>query len=220
VATGNLEEKKEMKFTKIAIFVTLLTMASTTFATTGVANSNTVSPTLQISATVQDAVQLTLSTGSNLAGTSCAITPGGGDYQMSFGTVDALAINAVSCGAKYLASGGSSTVYYTDYQLTPTFTGQAANTATGTIKAYVSANTLPSSVSLVYDTAKNGTNPANATQFTAMPTTSGTAYTLASGPFTSGTALHPFVGVAISNANGAGTTGSGSATITYTLTVQ
>ncbi len=126
----------------------------------------------------------------------------------------------MTCGAKYLAGGGSNTVYYTDYQITPTFTGQAANTASGTIKAYVSANTLPTSVTIMYDTNKNGTNPANATQFTAMPTTSATAYTLASGPFTSGTALHPFVGVAISNANGAGTTGGGSATITYTLTVQ
>lgn len=209
-----------MKRTTLAILATLLTMASTTFATTGVANSNTVSPTLQISATVQDAVQLTLSTGNNLAGTSCVISPGGGDYQMTFGTIDALAINNVTCGAKYLASGGSSTVYYTDYQITPTFTGQAANTATGTIKAFVTPNSLPTSVTVVYDTNKNGTNPANATQFTAMPTTAAAAYTLASGPFTSGTALHPFVGLAISSANGAGTTGTGNATITYTLTVQ
>lgn len=210
-----------MKRMTLAIFATLLTMASTTFAATGAANTNTVSPTLSISATVQSAVQLTLSTGTNLAGTSCAITAGAGtDYQMSFGNVDALAINAPTCGAKYLASGGSNTVYYTDYQVTPTFTGQANNTASGSIKAYVSANTLPTSVTIVYDTNKNGTNPANATQFTAMPVTAGTAYSLASGPFVSGTAIHPFVGVAISNANGAGTTGPGSATITYTLTVN
>ena len=105
-----------MKRMTLAIFATLLMMASTTFAATSATNTNTVSPTLQISATVQSAVQLTLSTGTNLAGTSCAITPGGGtDYQMSFGTVDALAITPVTCGAKYLASGPSNTVYYTDY---------------------------------------------------------------------------------------------------------
>jgi hypothetical protein len=208
-----------MKRITLAIFATLLTMASTTFAATSATGTNTVAPTLQVSATVQSAVQLTLSTGTNLAGTSCAITPGGGtDYQMSFGTVDGLAITPVTCGAKYPASGGSNAVYYTDYQVTPAFSGQAANSASGTITAYVSANSLPTSAAIVYDTAKNGTNPANATGFTAMGTTAGTAYTLANGPFTSGTAIHPFIGVAISS--GAGTAGAGSATITYTLTVQ
>ena len=210
-----------MKRMTLAIFATLLTMATTTFAATGAANTNTISPTLSISATVQDAVQLTLTTGTNLAGTSCAISAGAGtDYQMSFGNVDALAITPVTCGAKYLAGGGSNTVYYTDYQVTPTFAGQAANTASGSIKAYVSSSTLPSSVTIVRDTANTGTNPGSATGFSAMPTTAGTAYSIASGPLTSGTALHPFIGVAISNANGAGTTGAATATITYVLTVQ
>jgi hypothetical protein len=221
VATGNLEEKKEMKFTKFAIFATLLTMASTTFAATQAANTNTVSPTLQISATVQDAVQLTLSTGTALAGgASCTINPGGGDYQMSFGNVDALAINPATCGNKYLASGGSNTVYYTDYQVTPTFTSQPNNTAAASVKAYMSASTLTSNVGIVRDTANTGTNPADATGFTAMPTTLATAYSIATGPLTSGTALHPFVGVTISNANGASMTGAQTATITYVLTVN
>jgi len=210
-----------MKRTSLAILATLLMMASTTFAATG-ATGTTVSPTLQISANVQSAVQLTLSTGTNLAGTSCVINAGGNppDYTMSFGNVDALAINAVTCGAKYPASGGSNAVYYTDYQVTPTFAGQASNTASGSIKAYVSANGMPSSVTIVRDSANTGTNPADATQFTAMPNTLATAYSIATGPLTSGTALHPFVGVAISTANGAGTSGAGTATITYVLTVQ
>jgi hypothetical protein len=211
-----------MKFTKLAIFATLLTMASTTFAATQAANTNTVSPTLVISATVQDAVQLTLSTGTGLAGgTSCTVSAGGGgDYQMSFGNVDALAINAASCGNKYLASGGNNTVYYTDYQVTPTFTSQANNTSSGSVKAYMSASTLTSNVGVVRDTANTGTNPANATQFTAMPTTLATAYSIATGPLTSGTALHPFIGVTISNANGTSLTGPQTATITYVLTVN
>lgn len=211
-----------MKRTSLAILATLLTMASTTFAATGAVGTNTVSPTLQISANVQSAVQLTLSTGTNLAGTSCVISAGGNppDYQMSFGNVDALAINAVTCGAKYPALGGSNAVYYTDYQVTPTFAGQGNNTASASIKAYVSANSMPSSVTIVRDSANTGTNPADATQFSAMPTTLATAYSIATGPLTSGTALHPFVGVAISTANGAGTSGAGTAIITYVLTVQ
>ena len=210
-----------MKRTALAIFATLLTMASTTFAATQAANATQVSPTLTINATVQDAVQLTLSTGSNLAGTSCSIIAGGGtDYQMTFGNVDALAINPVTCGAKYLAGGGGNTVYYTDYQVTPVFTSQANNTAAGSIKAFVSTAPSLTNVTIVRDTANTGTNPANAAGFTAMPTTAGTAYSIAGGPLTSGTALHPFIGVAISNANGAGLTGATSAVITYTLTVN
>jgi hypothetical protein len=211
-----------MKRMTLAIFVTLLTMASTSFAATQAANTNTVSPTLQITATVQDAVQLTLSTGTGLAGgASCAISNGGStDYQMSFGNVDALAINAASCGNKYLASGGSNTVYYTDYQVTPTFTSQPNNTGSASVKAYMSASTLTTNVGVVRDTANSGTNPANATQFTAMPTTLATAYSIATGPLTSGTALHPFIGVTISNANGASLTGAQTATITYVLTVN
>ena len=211
-----------MKRLTLAILATLLTMASTSFAATQAANTNTVSPTLVVSATVQDAVQLTLSTGTGLAGgASCTISAGGGgDYQMSFGNVDALAINNATCGNKYLASGGSNTVYYTDYKVTPTFTSQPNNTSAASIKAYMSSSTLTSNVGIVYDTANNGTNPANATGFTAMPTTLATAYSIASGPLTSGTALHPFIGVTISNANGSNLTGAQTATITYVLTVN
>ena len=211
-----------MKRTALAILATLLTMASTSFAATQAANTNTVSPTLVLGATVQDAVQLTLSTGTGLAGgASCTVSAGGGgDYQMSLGNVDALAINNASCGNKYLASGGSNTVYYTDYQVTPTFTSQPNNTSSASIKAYMSSSTLTSNVGIVYDTANNGTTPGSATGFTAMPATLAAAYSIASGPLTSGTALHPFIGVTISNANGATLTGAQTATITYVLTVN
>jgi hypothetical protein len=139
---------------------------------------------------------------------------------MSFGNVDALGVNAATCGHMYPASGGSNTVYYTDYQVTPVFTSQPANSGSGTIQAYMSTSSLTSNVNIVHDTAATGSNPADATGFTAMPTTPATAYTLASGPFTSGTAAHPFIGITISNANGASMTGNETATITYVLTVQ
>ena len=76
----------------------MMALSTAAFAGTTATNSNTVSPTLQISATVQSAVQLTLSTGT-AAVTHCAVTPTGGtpDYTMNFGTVDALGINAGNC---------------------------------------------------------------------------------------------------------------------------
>src|SRR5437868_15529620 len=75
----------------------MMALSTAAFAGTTAVNTNTVSPTLQISATIQKAVQLTLSTGT-AAVTHCAVTATGGtDYAMSFGTVDALGINAGSC---------------------------------------------------------------------------------------------------------------------------
>ena len=59
-----------MKRMTLAIFAALL-LASTSFAATQATGTNTVAPTLQVSATIQSAVQLTLSTGA--AAGSCAI---------------------------------------------------------------------------------------------------------------------------------------------------
>src|ERR1700753_3602944 len=95
----------------------LAMMASTAaFAGTNATNSTTVSPTLQISATIQSAVSLTLSTGST-APAHCVITPGtGADYKMDFGTVDALAINNGACNKFAPANPGTdSAVYWSDY---------------------------------------------------------------------------------------------------------
>src|SRR5438477_12452839 len=83
-------------------------------------NTNTVSPTLVVSVTVQKAIRLTLATG-----TQCTVSAGGGgDYNINFGNVDALAINTASCGSKFSPAtpGSTNAVYYTDYSVTPVFT--------------------------------------------------------------------------------------------------
>jgi hypothetical protein len=216
MATGNLEEKKEMKFTKLAIFATLLTMASTSFAGTSATSTNVVQPTLQVNATVVDAVQLTLAQGTS--GSACTFSAGSGtDYQMSFGTVDALAINS-GCGSKYTpAQTGSDAVYYTDYQLKPVFTSQP-NITNPTITAYVSSNFAASNIKIVRDTANSSAAPA-ANGFSAMSTNSGSPDSLASA-VASGTPLTRYIGVDINNSNGSGLTGSQSATVTFTLTVN
>ena len=207
-----------MKRTTLAIIVTLLTMASTTFAGTSATNTNTVSPTLQVNATVVDAVQLTLTQGTS--GTACAISAGANppDYTMSFGTVDSLAINNGTCGNKYTpAQTGGDAVYYTDYQLNPVFTSQPA-TANPTIKAYVSTNFTHANVKIVRDSANSAAVPA-ANGFTAMSTNSGAPDTIASAVAT-GTPITRYIGVDIAPTNGAGLTGAQSATITFTLTVN
>jgi hypothetical protein len=174
-------------------------------------NANTLSPTLKVNVTVQDAIQLTLATG-----TGCAVTAGGGtDYSMNFGTVDALAINAATCGNKFAPTtpGVSNAVYYSDYKITPVFTSQAVTS--NTLTAYVSSNFAKANLSIVQDDAV----PALVTDLAAMSTAVGAQTNVATNA-TSGTALTRYLGVSVAPTNGASLTGADSATITYTLTVQ
>ena len=206
-----------MKRITIAILVTLLMMASYSFAATQATNTNTVSPTLQVTATIVDAVQLTLTQGTS--GTACTVSAGGStDYSMSFGTLDALAINNATCGQKYTpAQTGTDAVYYTDYKLNPVFTSEP-NTANPTISAYVSTNFTHANVKVVRDTGNSAAAPA-ANGFSAMSTNSGAPDTIASG-VASGTPQTRWIGVDIAATNGANLTGAQSATVTFTLTVN
>lgn len=194
----------------------IVVVAGSALGGTQATNTNTVAPTLQVSANIQSAIRLTLSTGT-AAVTHCAVTTGGStDYAMNFGTVDALGINAGNCNAFAPAVPGvDSAIYWSDYNLTPIFTSQAV--ATNTITAKVTTNFTPSNVSVVRDTANSSTVPVSAAGFTAVST--GTPDTIVTNG-ASGTAATRFIGVAVSPTNGAGLTGLQTATVTFTLTVQ
>jgi hypothetical protein len=142
-------------------------------------------------------------------------TGGGGDYNMSFGAVDALGISTPGCGAQFTPTtpGSTPAVYYADYKITPIFTGQSVST--NTISAYVSANFAKSNLSIVQ--ASN--TPAAIGDLAAMSTSSGSQTNVATNA-TSGTALTRYIGVSVAPTNGASLTGADSATVTYTLTVQ
>lgn len=192
--------------------IAVIVVASTSaFAGTSATNTNTVSPTLQVTANVQKAIRLTLATG-----TGCTVNAGGStDYAVDFGTVDALGVNTGACGSRFAPAtpGVTNAVYYTDYTLTPMFTSQAVST--NTITAYVSTNFGMANLSVV----QSNTAPAAVTDLTPM-STSVAAQTSVQANATTGTAITRYVGVAVTPSNGAGLTGSSSATITYTLTVN
>ena len=199
----------------------MMALSTAAFAGTTAVNTNTVSPTLQISATIQSAVQLTLSTGT-AAVTHCAVTPTGGtpDYTMNFGTVDALGINAGNCNKFNPANPGvDNAIYWSDYNLNPVYTSQTAISGT-TITAKVSTDfAAPNNIFIVRDSANSSTVPANAAAFTALST--GTPDTIVGPGVTSGTPQTRFIGVAIKPDNGPTVlTGAQSATVTFTLTVQ
>jgi hypothetical protein len=195
----------------LSFSLVVISMAVPAFAATSAVNTNTVSPTLVVNVTVQKAIQLTLATG-----TECTVNAGGGgDYNINFGNVDALAINTPSCGNKFAPTtpGSTNAVYYSDYTVTPTFTSQSVST--NTLTAYVSSTFSKANLSIVQANAA----PAGIGNLTAMSTNSGSQTSLASNA-TSGAALTRYLGVSVAPTNGTGLTGADSATITYTLTVQ
>lgn len=207
-----------MKKVVLVLILTVLAVAPVAFAGTQNVNTNTVSPTLQLSINIQKAIRLTLSTGT-AAVTHCAVVNNGGnpDYTMNFGTGDALAINAGNCNVFAPNNPGTdSAIYWSDYNLTPVFTNQSVTT--NTITAQVTTNFTAANASVVRDSADSSTVPANAAAFTAMGVAS--ADTIATNA-TNNTALTRYIGVAIAPTNGAGTlTGAQTATVTFTLTVQ
>jgi hypothetical protein len=208
-----------MKKFIMSFALAMFALSTASFAATTATGTNTVSPTLQISATIQSAVQLTLATGT-AAVTHCAVAAGGAtDYSMSFGTVDALGINAGACN-KFAPTtpGVTNAIYWSDYNVTPVFTSQAASTNASIIAKVSTDFAAPHNIFVVRDTANSSTVPASAAAFTALST--GAGDTIAQ-PVASGTALTRFIGVAVTPANGVGVlTGLQSATVTFTLTVQ
>jgi len=211
-----------MKRTLLAISATLFLMASTSFAATQAVNATTVAPTLQVSATIQKAVSLTLATGTTGAISHCAVAAGGGppDYTMNFGTVDALGINAGNCNKFNPAVPGTNdAIYWSDYQLLPVYTSHKVFAGT-TITAQVTTDfAAPHNIFIVRDSANSSTVPASAAAMTAMGT--GSADTIGAAGVVSGTALTRFVGVEVTPANSATVLqGAQTATVTFTLTVQ
>ena len=194
----------------IPVLIVVLAAAASApvFASTEAVNTNTVSPTLVVSVTVQKAISLTLSTG-----TGCTVSAGS-DYSISFGNIDGLGINN-GCGSKFAPTtpGTTNAVYYTDYNLTPTFTSQSVST--NSLTAYVSSTFAKANLSIV----KSDSAPSAIGDLAAMSTSSGSQTTLATNA-TSGTAVTRYIGVSVAPTNGAGLTGADSATVTYTLTVN
>jgi hypothetical protein len=190
----------------------LVAFSTPALASTEAANASSISPTLVVGATVQKAIRLTLSQGAS--GVACTVTAGS-DYSMSFGNVDALAINNGTCGTKIApaTAGTSPSAYFTDYKLTPVFTNQTSTTAQ--VNAYVSSNfgTLSSILAVVQSNAL----PTVITDLNAMSLVSGSPTGVGSG-LASGTAITRYIGVTVQPTNGATVSGADTATVTYTMT--
>lgn len=202
------------KFINLAICLTVvMSVATMASAATSATAASTVAPTLKVNVNVQTAVMLTLSTGASAPGTPCAVNAGGGgDFNVDFGNVNGLGIGTPTCGG-VVATTASNATYATSYKLTPSYSGFTATGATISLTA--PAFTHSGTLTLV-EGDTTGT-------LTAVPT-SGTAHNFAAA--SSAVTIEHFIGVQVSNSNGAtafpGTaaaSGADSTVVTFTMTV-
>jgi hypothetical protein len=175
-----------------------------TFRATAAGFSATATLTLTLS--VQNAVQLTLGT----APGGLTISPAT-DFSVNFGNVNALGVGTPLAGLTKTAA-VNATIYSTPYLIQPVFSGFVSAT-TGTIEFHVSPNFAKSTI-LELDDASSC---CAAGSFTALPTpTAGTAQITS---VSSGSIITRYLGLRVTKANGAGSTGSDNATVVFTLTV-
>ena len=180
------------------------------------ATHNTLIQTVQLkldtpTETVQSALTMVLASSTGLTVTPTGSTP---DFTMSFGNVNGLGINP---GAGLTVVNGqvaNGALYATPYLIKPTFSGFTSTSST-TISTYVSSDFVHSAILQLYDSPSSGSG------YGAISKSAG-APTQLSNSVTSGSAITRYLGLFVSNANGAGivTGAPETATLTYTITVQ
>ncbi|MBI2677680.1 MAG: hypothetical protein HYX28_02750 [Candidatus Koribacter versatilis] len=176
-------------------------------------NGNTDTVTLAITVNSQNAMRLALSTGA--AAPNCTVSPANniGPYSINFGSVNGVGVTSSAC---VQTTGTNPVVYFTNYRVTPTWSGFTSGT-NGTLTAYVSTDFVNNTFLKIREAATSAGLTTNMSTNAGAPQTLGTA-----GAIVSATPLSRVLGVAVTPNNtfvpaGGGT--SDSAVITYTLMV-
>jgi hypothetical protein len=113
-----------LRFT--VLFAALFVFAGTAAAQGPVVNDNSTSSNLEMSATVQTAVQLNISTGTG--GATVSGSNATGLFSIGFGNVNGLGLGTPSAGVTVVAD-GSGALYKTPINLTPVYSGFGAEKA-------------------------------------------------------------------------------------------
>jgi hypothetical protein len=168
---------------------------------------------LNLTVSVQTAVELRLAkaaSGQTMTFNSDTANP---NYSTDFGSVNGLGINPGPNLTVVSGQVANGSLYATPYLLKPQFSGFSSTSNTN-VTAYVSTNFAHSTILKLYDSGTSNSG------YSAISTNSGSPSTLTSS-VTNGTDITRYLGLYVSNANGAGTfTGTDSATLTYTITVN
>jgi hypothetical protein len=155
---------------------------------------------LEMSATVQTAVQLNISTGTG--GATVSGSNATGLFSVSFGNVNGLGLGTPAAGVSVVAD-ASGALYKTPINLTPVYSGFTTETATIEVEQDAAGDTA---------LAREGNSSISA----ASTVSTSTPASVASGG-ASGVAVERYVGVYVSRSEAAG---AKSATLIYTITVE
>jgi hypothetical protein len=185
----------------------LLMLALLTFVITGTAaaqgpvvGTNTTTSELAMTATVETAVQLNISTGAG--GATVAGSTSTGLFSISFGNVNGLGVGTPSAGITVVTD-GSGALYKTPINLTPIYSGFSTETATITVLQDAAGDTA---------LAREGDSNISSGS-TVSTTTPGNVSTGSA----SGVAFERFVGLYVPRTE---TAGAKTATLIYTITVE
>lgn len=180
-------------------FAVLLVFTGSAAAQGPVVDNNTTTSNLEMSATVQTAVQLNISTGAGGATVNGSTSTG--LFTINFGNVNGLGLGTPTAGVTVVVD-GSGALYKTPINLTPVYSGFDTETADITVEAGASGDE---------DLAREG----NASISSASTVSATPASVIADAA--SGSNNERFVGFYIPRAE---PQGAKTATLIYTITVQ
>jgi hypothetical protein len=182
------------------LLAALFAFGSAAYAQGPAVGASTTTSELEMSATVQTAVQLNISTGAG--GATVSGSNSTGLFSLSFGNVNGLGLGTPAAGVSVVAD-GSGALYKTPVNLTPVYSGFTTETATIEVEQDAAGDT---------QLAREG----NSSISSASTVSTSTPSSVASGA-ESGVAVERYVGMYVSRVEAAG---AKSATLIYTITVE
>ena len=184
----------------LGMLAALFVFGGAAYAQGPVVNASSTTAELEMSATVQTAVQLNISTGAG--GATVSGSNATGLFQLNFGNVNGLGLGTPAAGVSVVAD-GSGALYKTPINLTPVYSGFTTETATIEVTQDAAGDTA---------LAREG----NSSISSASTVSTSTPASVASGA-ASGAAIERYVGVYVPRTEAAG---AKSATLIYTITVE
>lgn len=182
------------------LLAALFAFGEAAYAQGPVINGSSTTSELEMSATVQTAVQLNISTGAG--GATVSGSNSTGLFSVSFGNVNGLGLGTPAAGVSVVAN-GSGALYKMPINLTPVYSGFTTETATIEVEQDAAGDTA---------LAREG----NSSISSASTVSTSTPASVASGG-ASGSAIERYVGMYVSRSEAAG---AKSATLIYTITVE
>jgi hypothetical protein len=184
----------------LGLLAALFVIAGAAHAQGPALDASTTTSELEMSATVQTAVQLNISTGAG--GATVSGSNATGLFSVSFGNVNGLGLGTPAAGVSVVAD-ASGALYKTPINLTPVYSGFTTETATIEVEQVAAGDTA---------VAREG----NSSISSSSTVSTSTPASVASGA-ASGAAVERYVGVYVSRSEAAG---AKSATLIYTITVE